>query len=144
MSYVVVLVNCIFIDLFYVHVSGRGVCATDECGGQDNLRELAFFLHIWVLGMELRSLSLVPDALYSLSYLTSPQSCRFKNLIRVGFLFNKAVGSHMTRLELACCLEVLTALDVSPGDGRRSVEAACQRPSCIQPAAVPMVRQCHL
>lgn len=47
----------------------------------------------------------------------------------------------MIRLELASCLEVLMDLDVSLGDGRKSVEAASQCPSCVEPA-VPVVRWC--
>lgn len=49
----------------------------------------------------------------------------------------------MIMLELTVCLEVLMALDVSLGDGRRSVEAVSRRPSCIEPA-VPVVRWCQL
>lgn len=51
--------------------------------------------------------------------------------------------SHMIRLELASCLVVLMDLDVSLGDDRRSVEAASQCLSCVEPA-VPMVRWCQL
>lgn len=49
----------------------------------------------------------------------------------------------MIMLELPGCLEVLMALDVSLGDGKRSVEAVSRRPSCIEPA-VPVVRWCQL
>lgn len=51
--------------------------------------------------------------------------------------------SHMIKLELASCLVVLIDLDVYPGDDRRSVEAASQCPSCVEPA-VPVVRWCQL
>lgn len=49
----------------------------------------------------------------------------------------------MIRLELVSCLEVLMDLDVSLGGSRRSVEAASQCPSCVEPA-VSLVRWCQL